>query len=113
MTIRGLRNLILAFGALLITAGTLTVIGLSQSPYHGELTELERTRLELALEKQKTNAAQAALIRNAYEANQAQGQKLQDDAKALSDSICTAHGLAPADCEYSKDGLTVHAKAQK
>jgi hypothetical protein len=76
------------------------------------LTDLEHTKLELALEKQKTNSAQAALIRKAYEENQAQGKQLQDEAKALSDATCTAHGIAPADCEYAPDGLSVHQKVK-
>lgn len=113
MTIQGIRNLILIFGALLVIIGTAAVFCTAQAPDSGRLSELERTKLELAGEKQKTNSAQAALIRNAYEQNQAAGQQLQNDAKTLSDSICTAHGVDPAECEYSKDGLSVHAKAKK
>ena len=72
-----------------------------------KLTELEQTKLQLVTEREKNNAAQAALIRNAYTENQAKGQELEKEADSLHDDICKAHGITPAHCVISADGTEV------
>ena len=74
------------------------------------LTELERTKAQLIVEKQKSNSKTAALIHNAYDQNQAEGKALAEEATALHDQICQAHGLDPANCDFSADGLAVKPK---
>ena len=75
------------------------------------LTDAEKMQVELAVQKERTNAAEAQAIRTAYELNQVNGEKLRQASEMVHDRICKAHGLAPATCHLTPDGSALFEKA--
>lgn len=71
------------------------------------LSELEKTKLQLVQEKQKSNAAQAALIRQAFTQNQEEGRKLVEQEQQLIQQVCGSHGLSAEECSLGPDDSTL------
>lgn len=104
------RNWVAMAILLTIVAVSLAVSLKAQDVKGLDLTELEKTKLQLLQEKQKNQTTRASMIMQAYQQNQQEGQALKAQAQDLSNAICQAHGLKADTCTIAADNSRVVAK---